>query len=80
MKKSSLNIGDVVLRCLQWKPGIEGVRSGKGLVTLIAEKDGDSRFIRVLWRNGEFEWHPERELVNVKNVKRFQEVGSRGSD
>lgn len=78
MKKKPISVGDLVLRCVKWRPGVEATRNtGKGIVTLIAEPDGEKkRLIRVLWREGNFEWHSEEDLVNVKNIIR----GSIGSD
>ena len=78
MKKSSINVGDRVLRCLPWRPGMtSGPKKGEGVVTLITEAQDESRLVRVLWVTGTLEWHPESELVNVKNVKKS---GTRGSD
>ena len=78
MKKKPISVGDLVLRCVKWRPGIDSSGStGKGIVTLITESDGEGeRLIRVLWREGNFEWHSEEDLVNVKNIVR----GSTGSD
>ena len=65
MKKNTISVGDRVLQCIPWKPGMEPVEvKGEGLVTLIAEDR-----VRVMWTTGVFEWCPENELVNVKNVK-----------
>ena len=78
MKKKPISVGDLVLRCVKWRPGIDPSGStGKGIVTLITESDGEGeRLIRVLWREGNFEWHCEEDLVNAKNIVR----GSIGSD
>ena len=79
MKKSAINVGDRVLRCVPWRPGIEAPKKGEGVVTLITE-DQDARLVRVLWVTGNLEWHPESELVNVKNVKKSGATGTNGSD
>jgi len=70
MTKNTINIGDRVLSCIPWTPGLQITtqKRGEGIVTLITEGDG-SRRVRVLWKTGVLEWHPENELVNVKNVK-----------
>lgn len=77
MKKTSINVGDRVLRCIPWRPGVKSPSKGEGVVTLITEAEDEPRLIRVLWVTGILEWHPESELVNVKNVKKS---GTRGSD
>jgi len=66
MTKNTINVGDRVLSCIPWTPGlkINTPKRGEGIVTLIAEGR-----VRVLWNSGVLEWHPENELVNVKNVK-----------
>ena len=80
MKKKPISVGDLVLRCVKWRPGVEeaSTHTGKGIVTLITEPDDgeNKRLIRVLWKEGNFEWHSEEDLVNVKNIVR----GSTGSD
>lgn len=71
MKKNTINIGDHVLQCIPWTPGmVASTVLGEGVVTLIAEGGEDKRNIRVLWTTGVVDWHPENELVNIKNVKR----------
>ena len=79
MKKSAINVGDRVLRCIPWRPGVRSPKRGEGVVTLITT-DQDARLVRVLWITGTLEWHPESELVNVKNVKRSASTGTAGSD
>lgn len=69
MTKRTINVGDRVLSCIPWKPGMQITeRRGEGLVTLITEEE-ERRKARVLWATGVLEWIPENELVNVKNVK-----------
>ena len=69
MTKNTINVGDRVLHCVLWTPGMEPTKKrGEGLVTLITESDQDRR-CRVLWTSGSLSWHEENELVNVKNVK-----------
>jgi len=68
MTKSTINVGDRVLSCIPWKPGMQITeKRGEGIVTLITEKE--ERRARVLWATGVLEWIPENELVNIKNVK-----------
>lgn len=68
MTKRTINVGDRVLSCIPWTPGMQITeKKGEGIVTLIT--DDDERRARVLWATGILEWIPENELVNVKNVK-----------
>ena len=68
MKENTINVGDRVLSCIPWKPGMQITeKKGEGIVTLITEKE--ERKARVLWASGILEWIPENELVNIKNVK-----------
>lgn len=68
MTKRTINVGDRVLSCIPWKPGMQITeKKGEGIVTLITEKE--ERKARVLWASGILEWIPENELVNIKNVK-----------
>lgn len=69
MTKNTINVGDRVLSCIPWTPGMEvPSKKGEGLVTLITN-EREARMIRVLWLSGSLSWHKESELVNVKNVK-----------
>ena len=69
MTKSAINVGDRVLHCITWTPGMKPLeKRGEGVVTLITELEDDRR-CRVLWTSGNFSWHEENELVNIKNVK-----------
>lgn len=80
MTKKTISVGDRVLKCVKWVPNLKKESSsGRGVVTLIADS-GEDRMIRVLWTDGECKWHCESELVNVKNIKSGDTVGSRGSD
>ena len=72
MKETAINIGDRVLECTPWQPGVDyshKKKRGEGIVTLIAKDETkEHRRVRVLWTSGTVEWHPENELVLTDRV------------
>jgi len=55
---SEIGLGDKVLECRVWRPGVEslsGVKNGEGTVTLIVD-EGERRY-RVVWESGIYSWH-----------------------
>ncbi len=71
MSKSDISVGDKVLRCNSWMPGVfvDKNEMGEGIVTLIInQKNGIS--MRVIWPSGIIKWHSMTELVNTKRIIR----------
>jgi hypothetical protein len=67
-----IDVGDRVYECIKWKPEVDyktRQKLGKGIVTLIIrDNETEERKMRVAWEQGVIFWHPENDLVNVKNV------------
>ena len=71
MKENAISVGDHVLECTLWEPGVDYLdkkKRGEGIVTLIARGKEEHRKVRVLWTSGTMEWHPENELVLTSRV------------